>query len=134
MLARWDEVPAAAERMHTALGTVPPDVRVLWAKALLADGRPQEACRLLADGLDDAPHHPDLFYMLLAAAGVGYTGSALRNASGIEPFDGVCNTLSFAGPVVRALVHVGVLRETVLDRIAPPRSGEVRAPTAASVA
>ena len=114
-LQRFGEVPLLAEQLAATIATLSPDIRVMWAQALLAGGDPQRAIAVLAAGLTDHPHHPDLFYCLLSAAGVGYAGAALRICRGGGLFDGVAVTLDRAPAVLGALVGLGTLDAAVLD-------------------
>ena len=114
-LQRFAEVPSLAERLASTIEVLSPDIRVMWAQALLAGGEPQRAIAVLGEGLVDHPHHPDLFYCLLTAAGVGYAGSCLRIRRGGGLFDGVAVTLDRAPAVLRALVSLGALDAAVFD-------------------
>ena len=114
-LRRFAEVPLLAERLAATIDILPPDVRVMWSQALLERGDPQGAIRILTDGITDHPEHPDLFYALLMAAGVGYTGSSLNIHRDHGLFGGVAVTLGRAPRVVEGLVHMGVLNPAVLD-------------------
>ena len=124
-LERYEEVPALAERLAATIDVLGPDIRVMWAQALLAQGNPQAAVAVLAAGLRDHPHHPDLFYVLLTAAGVGYAGSTVRIRRGGGLFQGAAVTLHRAPAVVRALVDLGALDPAVLqsDLIQPGPDG-----------
>ena len=110
----FDEVPGLARRLEER-GSLPPDVRLMWSQALLKDGKPQEAISVLSAGLKEHPDHPDLFYALLTAAGIGYAGSVLKIHRGGGLFGGVVVTLGEAPAVVRALVGLGALDEAVLE-------------------
>jgi len=114
-LEQYEEVPALAERLAATIDVLGPDIRVMWGQALLAQGNPQAAVAVLAAGLVDHPHHPDLFYMLLTAAGVGYAGSTLRIRRGGGLFQGAAVTLHRVPAVVHALVDLGALDPAVLD-------------------
>ena len=114
-LQRFEEVPELAERLAAAIDVLPPDVRVMWAQALLGRGDPQAAVRVLADGLRDHPEHPDLFYGLLMAAGVGYAGTSLNIQRDLGMFSGVAATLGRAPRVLEGLVFMGILQPGVLD-------------------
>jgi hypothetical protein len=114
-LQRFDDVPPLAAQLASKVEALSPDIRVMWAQALLAQGSPQQAIAVLAEGLGEHPHHPDLFYVLLTAAGVGYAGSMLRIRRGGGLFEGVALTLDRAPAVVRALVDLGALDAAVLD-------------------
>jgi hypothetical protein len=122
VLGRFGEIPALAVLLEARISSLSPDVRVLWAQALLQQGQPQEAIAILAAGLVDHPHHPDLFYALLTASGLGYAGSVLRIRRGGGQFDGVAMTLGRAPEVVRVLVDLGALAAAVLksELMTPP--------------
>lgn len=114
-LRRLDEVPAIAERLATTIPVLPPDVRVLWSQALLAKGDPQQAVAVLAAGLRDHPEHPDIFYGLLAAGGVGFAGASLNIHRAGGAFSHVAVTLGRAPRIVEGLVHMGILNPEVLE-------------------
>lgn len=126
-LGRFEEVPALAERLAGTIDVLPPDVRVMWAQALLQQASPRRAVQVLADGLDDHSDHPDLFYGLLMAAGVGYAGASLDIQRDLGMFSGVAATLGRAPRVVEGLVHMGILLPGVLDSevMGPARTGSV---------
>lgn len=114
-LREFEEVPALAERLAATIDVLPPDVRVMWSQALLGRGDPQRAARVLTDGLRDHPEHPDLFYGLLMAAGVGYAGASLNIQRDLGLFSGVAATLGRAPRVVEGLVFMGILQPGILD-------------------
>jgi hypothetical protein len=131
-LRRLDEVPALAEQLAGAIDRLPPDVRVMWSQALLSAGQPQAAVGVLADGLQDHPEHPDLFYGLLTAAGVGYAGCSLNIERDQGLFGGVAVTLGRTRKVVEGLVYMGVLSPEILDSevmdVGVPDSGPTSPP------
>ncbi len=114
-LLRFAVVPPIAEQLAGVVKAVPPDVRVMWSHALVEQGRPHDAVRVLCDGLADHPKHPDLYYALLMAAGVGYAGASLDIHRAHDLFGGVAVTLGRAPRVVEGLVHMGVLAPAILD-------------------
>jgi glycosyltransferase involved in cell wall biosynthesis len=113
-LERHGEIPSIAEQLAGRVQAVPADARLLWSQALLKEGRPWAAADVLAAGLADHPHVPDLYFGLLVVAGVGYAGSALR-AHRRGHFDGVALTMERVPQTLRSLVQMGVLEPTVLE-------------------
>jgi hypothetical protein len=100
----------------------------MWSQALLQKGKPAEAAKIVASGLQDHPKHPDLYYALLMAAGLGYAGSSLEIHRDHGMFGGVAVTLGRAPRVVEGLVHMGVLSPEVLNspvmNVGAPSAGE----------
>ena len=114
VLQDWDGVLAAHGRLLELGVPAAPDVLTFTALALMGRRRPAEAIRLLADGLEGHPDHPDLHYALLTAAAVRFVErvASLERDGGFGL--GPVATAGQARPVAEAVVQMGVFDPALL--------------------
>lgn len=111
---RHGQVVEACTRFEKLVGPLPTDAVTSLSTALLVLAQPADALQVAASGLLREPGAIDLQHAAMAAAGMGFLGTAqqIRETS---DFDGFCTTLGQSPAVARALVELGVVRPEILQ-------------------
>lgn len=126
-LGRHDDLVQEAAGFAEAGVTLPPDIRVSIATLLVARGQAGAAIRLLTEGLEDAPLHPDLYLALWLAAGVGYVDRCERVLRGCPPEGPPIATLGHLDAVADAMFSTGLIDRPLRAAFAatghPPPAG-----------
>ena len=116
-LGRHDDFITAAARFRELGVPVPPDVRTQLGALLVGRGAAGASIRLLVEGLETDPMHPDLYLGLWLAAGVGYVDRAERVLAGAAEGPPVA-TLSHLDAVADAIFATGLIEKPLRQAFA----------------